>query len=312
MKLIYGIDSLPPLAHPMVTIGTFDGVHEGHKEILHSLCEKAKSKGVDSMLITFDPHPRKALGLENLSMLSVSDEKMERLNSLPLDYVLVLPFTKAFSELSAATFIQTYLIDRLNISEIVLGYDHKFGNQREGNVELLKEILQPKGIVVTEIPAQNVDEIIISSTKIRKALGHGEIQTANRLLGYAYSLTGTVVRGNQQGRGLGFPTANIALASEEKLIPKIGVYLVQCEFQGNTWCGMMNIGTRPTLTEDKIITLEVHLLDFNHDLYGATITVCFLDRIREEKQFETVPELIEQLKKDEALVRRSPYCFPKP
>ncbi|MFM7566605.1 MAG: bifunctional riboflavin kinase/FAD synthetase [Flavobacteriales bacterium] len=307
MNLIYGIDSLPPLAHPMVTIGTFDGVHEGHKKILHSLCEKAKSKGVDSMLITFEPHPRKALGLENLSMLSVSDEKMERLNSLPLDYVLVLPFTKAFSELSAATFIQTYLIDRLNISEIVLGYDHKFGNQREGNVELLKEILEPKGIEVTEIPAQNVDEIIISSTKIRKALAAGDLQTANRLLGYSYSLQGNVVLGNQKGRTLGFPTANIALSNEEKLIPGRGVYLVDVALQGTLKWGMMNIGIRPTLTEDEKITLEVHLLDFNADIYGEEVRVRFLEKIREEFVFSGPEALIEQLKKDEALVRRSPY-----
>jgi riboflavin kinase/FMN adenylyltransferase len=307
MKLIYGIDSLPPLAQPMVTIGTFDGVHEGHKKILHSLCEKAKSKGVDSMLITFEPHPRKALGLENLSMLSVSDEKMERLNSLPLDYVLVLPFTKAFSELSAATFIQTYLIDRLNISEIVLGYDHKFGNQREGNVELLKEILEPKGIEVTEIPAQNVDEIIISSTKIRKALAAGDLQTANRLLGYSYSLQGNVVAGNQKGRALGFPTANIALSNEEKLIPGRGVYLVDVALQGTLKWGMMNIGIRPTLTEDEKITLEVHLLDFNADIYGEEVRVRFLEKIREELVFSGPEALIEQLKRDEALVRRSPY-----
>lgn len=307
MNLIYGIDSLPPLSHPMVTIGTFDGVHEGHKKILHSLCEKAKSKGVDSMLITFEPHPRKALGIENLSMLSVSDEKMERLNSLPLDYVLVLPFTKAFSELSAATFIQTYLIDRLNISEIVLGYDHKFGNQREGNVELLKEILEPKGIEVTEIPAQNVDEIIISSTKIRKALAAGDLQTANRLLGYSYSLQGNVVLGNQKGRTLGFPTANIALSNEEKLIPGRGVYLVDVALQGTLKWGMMNIGIRPTLTEDEKITLEVHLLDFNADIYGEEVRICFLEKIREELVFSGPEALIEQLKKDEALVRRSPY-----
>lgn len=309
MKIIHGIQTLPQLNHPIVTIGTFDGVHKGHTEILHSLCEKAKTKGIDSMLITFDPHPRKALGLEKIALLSDINEKIQRLAELPLDYLLILPFTKEFSQSSALSFIEYYLIDRLNISEIVLGYDHKFGNQREGDVHLLKQVLLPRGIEVTEILAQNVDEIIISSTKIRNAIAEGNIKTANLLLGYPYSIQGLVIHGNKRGREIGFRTANISLSNEEKLIPGSGVYLVHVEFLGKNFCGMMNIGLRPTLTEDKFITLEVHLLDFNDDIYGNEITVRFMDRIRDEQTFIDVEDLIEQLKKDETLVRNSTYYF---
>ena len=304
MKVLTSLSALPILRNPIVTLGTYDGVHIGHKTILTQLINKAKETGKDSMLITFDPHPRQALGLGEISLLSTLEEKINLLSETGLDYLLILPFTKEFSTQGATEFITNVLIDQLNISEIMLGYDHKFGHNREGDVHLLADVLTKTGRFVTEIPAQDVDEIIVSSTKIRTALIEGEIQTANRLLDYNYQVSGKVVLGNQLGRTIGFPTANIELTNTSKLIPSDGVYAVKLTVEGITHHGMMNIGIRPTVSNSQNRVIEVHLFDFNSDIYGKSVTITVCNHLRREQVFSGIEALTEQLKKDEVDSRR--------
>ena len=303
MKVIRSLLELPELKKPIITLGTYDGVHEGHRVILAKLIDKAKTSGMHSMLITFDPHPRIALGLGSIALLSTLEEKIELLAHTGLDYLLILPFTSAFAEQQAQDFIEEVIINALDASEVILGYDHKFGKNRTGDVHLLREVLAKTNRTVTEIPAQEIDEIIVSSTKIRKALQLGDIENANRLLGYPYSIRGKVIAGNQLGKTLGFPTANIALNSAHKLIPMDGVYAVRCIVGGRTINGMMNIGKRPTLNQSLESVIEVHLFDFNADIYNEDITVEFNAWIRQEQRFNGKDALITQLKNDETNAR---------
>jgi riboflavin kinase/FMN adenylyltransferase len=304
MKVLTSLSALPILRNPIVTLGTYDGVHIGHRSILTKLINKAKATGKDSMLITFDPHPRQALGLGEISLLSTLEEKVELLSNTGLNYLLVLPFTKEFSNQGARDFISNVLIDQLNISEIMLGYDHKFGHNREGDVQLLAEVLTKTNRFVTEIPAQDVDEIIVSSTKIRAALIQGEVERANRLLGYNYQIKGKVVAGNQLGRTIGFPTANIEPTNPSKLIPGDGVYAVKFMVKDSTHIGMMNIGVRPTVSNSQQRVIEVHLFDFNADIYGESVRITVCTHIRGEQVFSGIEALTEQLKKDEVDSRR--------
>lgn len=304
MKILSSLSALPTLRNPVVTLGTYDGVHIGHRSILTRLINKAKETGMDSMLITFDPHPRQALGLGEISLLSTLDEKIELLATTGLEYLLVLPFTKEFSNQGAQDFISKVLIDQLNISEIILGYDHKFGHNREGDVHLLAEVLTKTGRFVTEIPAQDVDEIIVSSTKIRNALMQGNVDSANRLLGYNYQVNGKVVNGKQLGRTIGYPTANIEPLDGSKLIPGNGVYAVTTCIDGITYQGMMNIGIRPTVSDTNERVIEVHLFDFNSDIYGDAVTISLCHRLRGEQTFTGIEALTAQLKKDEVDSRR--------
>lgn len=303
MIVLRNLSEIPKLNGPIVTLGTYDGVHLGHQTIIHQLVKKAQEKGKDSLLVTFDPHPRKALGLGEIFLLSTLNEKIELLNQTGLDYLLVLPFTQSFSEQTASEFVHDFLIKSLDISEIILGYDHRFGKNREGNVDLLKSLLGEYNKTVTEIPAQSLHEITISSTKIRTALGLGEIDIANQRLGYEYSIGGKIVLGKQLGRTLGYPTANILLEDSSKLIPEHGVYAVTCILEGRRFTGMMNIGTKPTLQEGDKTTLEVHLFDFSSDIYQETVRIIFHHRIRAEQKFENLDALKNQLKQDEVTVR---------
>jgi riboflavin kinase / FMN adenylyltransferase len=304
MKVLSNLSALPVMRNPLVTLGTYDGVHVGHRMILTQLIQKAAEASKDSMLITFDPHPRQALGLGEVSLLSTLDEKIELLEQTGLDYLIVLPFTKEFSNQSATEFINRVLIEQLNISEIILGYDHKFGHNREGDVHLLANILGKTGRLVTEIPAQDVDEIIVSSTKIRTALVQGDLEGANRLLGYQYQIQGKVVAGNQLGRTIGFPTANIEPTTSSKLIPGDGVYAVEFRVNERTYLGMMNIGIRPTVSNSTHRVIEVHVLDFNADIYDESVRITVCKRIRGEQVFSGLEALTEQLKKDEVDSRR--------
>jgi riboflavin kinase/FMN adenylyltransferase len=303
MIVLRNLSEIPKLNGPIVTLGTYDGVHLGHQTIIHQLVKKAQEKGKDSLLVTFDPHPRKALGLGEIFLLSTLNEKIELLNQTGLDYLLVLPFTRSFSEQTASEFVHDFLIKSLDISEIILGYDHRFGKNREGNVDLLKSLLGEYNKTVTEIPAQSLHEITISSTKIRTALGLGEIDIANQRLGYEYSIGGKIVLGKQLGRTLGYPTANIQLEDLSKLIPEHGVYAVTCILEGQRFNGMMNIGTKPTLQAGDKTTLEVHIFDFSSDIYQETVRIIFHHRIRAEQKFENLDALKNQLKQDEVTVR---------
>jgi riboflavin kinase/FMN adenylyltransferase len=303
MQVFTRIEEAKSLRNPIVTIGTFDGVHLGHQQILLPLIKKAASLGRDSMIVTFDPHPRVALGQDPPQLLSTLPEKIKLLESIGLNYLLVLPFTKRFSEQTAEDYISQFLLLDLSISEIVIGYDHRFGKDRKGDVQLLRSLLLPQQIEVTEIAAQQVNEITVSSTKIRHALKEGQIEIAGTLLGYNYGFSGRVIHGKRLGRTLGYPTANIEPIDSQKLIPKNGVYVVSCIIDSKVFQGMMNIGNRPTVNNESERSIEVHVLDFHGDLYDKTIEISCLKKIRDEIKFPDLEALKKQLNHDEKISR---------
>ena len=282
----------------MITIGTFDGVHLGHRKILERLTNNAKKTGLKSTVLTFFPHPRMVLQKDvDIKLLNTLEEKTQILETLGLDYLIVHPFTKEFSRLTAADFVQDVLVDGLKAKKVIIGYDHRFGRNRNANIQDLMDFGKTLDFEVEEIPAQEVDDVSVSSTKIRKALLEGDITTANNYLNYPYMLTGTIKKGKGMGRDFGFPTANLHIAETYKLIPKTGAYVVSSTISGKVYFGMMNIGFNPTVdgTEKSI---EVNFFDFEGDLYGQKIQVSLLHRIRDEQKFSSIEELKEQLKKD--------------
>ncbi|MBC5992100.1 bifunctional riboflavin kinase/FAD synthetase [Pontibacter cellulosilyticus] len=306
MEVIRDIASFPHLSFPVVTSGTFDGVHIGHQKILKRVIERAKEKDGQSVVITYWPHPRLVLFPEDnkLKLLSTIEERIEQLRSFGVDYLLIIPFTKEFSRTSSRTFITDILVKALNTKLLVIGYDHRFGKNREGSFENLKARSQQYGFEVEEIPRQDVDDVAVSSTKIRKALENGDIETANLYLGRKYSLSSVVTEGDKIGRTIGFPTANLELPDAPKLIPANGVYAVYAYLDGKKLPAMMNIGLRPTVS-GKNLTLEAHILDFNENIYGKRITVEFIEHLRNERMFSGLDELKGQLAKDEAETRRA-------
>lgn len=305
MEVIHDIAQFPKLKNAVVTSGTFDGVHIGHQKILRRVLERARQSEGQSVVITFWPHPRLVLFPEdnNLQLLSTIEERIEQLRSFGIDYLLVIPFTKAFSRLSSRTFIADILVKAIGTKVLVIGYDHRFGKNREGSFEHLKSRSQQYGFEVEEIPRQDVDDVGVSSTKIRTALGTGKIPTASQYLGRYYALTSHVEEGEKLGRTIGFPTANLALPDALKLIPANGVYAVWVRLQEERFAGMMNIGTRPTVNGSKL-TLEVHLLHFDRDIYGQLLTVEFVEQLRQEKRFDGLDALKAQLAKDREATER--------
>ena len=289
---------------PIVTIGTFDGMHVGHQKIIKQLIQIAKDLNGESVLLTFYPHPRSVINTETpIQLLQNQTEKIKKLEEIGLDKLVVIPFTDDFSKLSAIDFVQTILIDKLKCHSLVLGYDHHFGNNREGNLKFLLANAKKFDLNIIEIPAKEIDAIKISSTKIRGSLLQGDVETANLFLGYPYEITGEVVAGEQLGRTIGFPTANIALNDPNKLIPKHGVYAVKTNIHGKDVMGMLNIGVNPTVQNTSSIKLEVHLFDFSADLYHESITLQLINYIRPEHKFDSIDALTKQLKKDEIFVR---------
>jgi len=286
-----------------VTIGTFDGVHFGHQKIIERLVFEAKKVKKKSVLLTFFPHPRMVLQKDaSIELLNTIDERASLLEKTGLDYLIIHPFSKAFSRTSAFEFVRDILVNQLNISKLIIGYDHHFGKNREGNITQLTEYSHLYDFNVEEIPAQDIDDVSVSSTKIRKALHLGNLRTANNYLGYNFMLCGTVVNGKKLGGKIGYPTANISVKERYKLIPKTGVYVVQTKIQNETVFGMMNIGNRPTVNGNHQ-TIEVHFFDFNKDLYGKKLTIELLYFLRDEKKFGSIDLLIHQLKKDEKTAR---------
>jgi riboflavin kinase / FMN adenylyltransferase len=281
-------------------------VHIGHQKILKRVIKRAKEENGQSVVITFWPHPRLVLFPEDnkLKLLSTIDERIEQLRSFGIDYLLIIPFTKEFSRTSSRTFITDILVKALNTKLLVIGYDHRFGKNREGSFDNLKARSQQYGFEVEEIPRQDVDDIGVSSTKIRKALETGDVETAHLYLGRYYTLTSQVEEGDKIGRTIGFPTANLSLPAPHKLIPTSGVYAVWGLSEGKRFPGMMNIGTRPTI-DGKDLRLEVHLLNFEGDLYGKQLTVEFVEHLRHERQFKNLEELKEQLSKDRSETERA-------
>lgn len=298
MKIIHSISNFTSENDCFVTIGTFDGVHIGHQKILKDLIQSAKEQNKKSVLLTFFPHPRMVLQKDvSLELLNTIDEKSQLLEEMGLDYLIIHPFSKEFSRLTALDFVRDILINQLNTSKLIIGYDHHFGKNREGNIDQLREYSLLYDFEVEEIPAQDIDDVSVSSTKIRRALHDGLLKTANRYLGYSYMLNGTVVNGKKLGGKIGFPTANIDIKEDYKLIPKTGVYVIKAYVEGETHHGMMNIGYRPTV-DGKHQTIEAHLFDFDGDLYDKKIKIDLLFFLREEQKFDSVEELIGQLKKD--------------
>ena len=305
MKIYHNINEFTPLDYAVATTGTFDGVHIGHRVILQKLTDTAKKHNGESVLFTFHPHPRMVLQPDlDLNLINSLEEKAELLEECGIDHLIIHPFTKEFSRTSSMEFVRNMLVKNIGVKKLVIGYDHHFGRNREGSFEHLKEFGPVYGFDVEEIPAKDVAEVKVSSTKIRQALLNGEIKTANSYLTRPYRLTGYVVRGDRLGRELGFPTANITLDNEHKLIPKDGVYAVTARFglKGDVFKGMCNIGHRPTV-HGSSKTIEVNIFDFNEDIYGTKITLFYHQRIRDEKKFESVEKLKEQLVKDEKVCR---------
>jgi len=286
--------------HPVViTIGTFDGVHIGHLKILQRIINAAKKTGLKSALLTFFPHPRMVLQSNtDIKLLNTVAEKAAILERLGLDVLIIQPFTKDFSRLSAIEFVRDILVNILKSKKIIIGYDHRFGRNRNANIKDLIAFGAALDFEVEEIPAQEIAAISVSSTKIRKALEQGEIKTANAFLGYAYLLTGTIVKGKGVGRTLSFPTANLAIAEEYKQIPKNGVYVVSSLLQGTVVYGMMNIGLNPTVN-GRIRSIEIHYFNLDADLYGQQIQVNVLHRLRDEKRFSSLDDLKAQLAIDQ-------------
>lgn len=279
-----------------ITIGTFDGVHVGHKKIIENLIEK--SEGLSTTLLTFFPHPRMVLQQDtSIKLINTIQERIQLLNATGLDTLIVYPFSKEFSRLTAKDFVRDLLINQLNLKKIIIGYDHRFGRNRTANIDDLREFGAAFEFKVEEIKAKEIDDITISSTKIRKALNEGDIKTANTYLGYEFMLTGTVTTGKGLGKTINFPTANIHIKETYKLIPKQGVYLVKSNIDNRTVFGMMNIGNNPTVAGKKQ-TIEVHFFDFDRDIYTKNIQVSLLARLRNEQKFDSVEKLQEQLQKD--------------
>ena len=298
MKVYFSLDDFSPLDFAVVTTGTFDGVHMGHTKILKQLIEVSKKHGGESVLLTFDPHPRMVLQPDiDLKLINSQREKIELLKNSGIDHLIIHPFTKEFSRLFATEFVRGLLVNKLKSKKIIIGYDHRFGRNRNANITDLISFGNALDFSVEEIPAQEIDDVSISSTKIRKALESGDVITANTYLGYEYMLTGIVKKGKGLGRQLNFPTANLAIAESYKLIPKTGTYTVKSVLFGKMVYGMMNIGYNPTVN-GKTQSIEVHFFDFKEDLYNQKIQIDILHRLRDEHKFESLDALKEQLAKD--------------
>ena len=299
MKIYRSIEDYDEDKRSVVTIGTFDGIHLGHQKILSRLIKSSKNKDLNSVVLTFFPHPRIILNKYNeVKMIDTLDEKIIHLNEIGIDSLIIHPFDRNFSLLSANQFIKDFLVDKLKIKHIIIGYDHRFGKGREASVTDLKNYANDYDFTVEEIKAQEIEKITVSSTKIRNSINQGDIKTTEKYLGRYFNLTGKVVKGDGLGKKINYPTANIFIEETYKIIPKDGVYLVETIIKDKLFNGMMNIGHRPTIgTKNK--SIEVHLFNFNEDIYGQVISIKMISKIRDEKKFSSIQALKEQLVKDE-------------
>lgn len=298
MKIFNSLQEFVPNKKSIVTIGTFDGVHIGHQKIIQKLIQNATEQNCESVILTFFPHPRMVLQNDSdIKLLNTLDEKIGLLEKTGLQNLIIQTFDTEFSQLTAEEFVEKILVNQLNIQKIIIGHDHRFGKNRTANFEDLTEYGKKYGFEVEQITAKEINEVSVSSTKIRNAIVEGNIILANEYLGYDYFLTGKVRQGKQLGRTIGFPTANIKIEENYKLIPKNGVYIVKSILNNKTVYGMMNIGTNPTV-DGKILSIEVHFLNYDADLYDRQIKISILDYIRPEQKFDSVTQLKEQLEKD--------------
>jgi riboflavin kinase/FMN adenylyltransferase len=291
----------------VVTVGTFDGVHAGHHVLINQVVEKAREAGGRSVIVTFDPHPREIInpGKDGIRLLTSLNERCELLAALGVDLMVVIPFDRDFSLLTSEEFIRDVIWKKIGVKQFIIGYDHQFGRNREGTIETVQEVGKELGFGAHVVSKQEVEDRTVSSTVIRRALqGSGDVKLAANLLERPYMIHGTVVHGDKRGKGIGFPTANIRIDDLRKIIPKIGVYAVKVRIDGKFYGGMMNIGVRPTFEGDDTPTIEVHIFDFDRDIYGYQIQIRFIDRLRDEKKFAGIEELREQLTMDMTVAKK--------
>lgn len=300
MHVHEGLENLPEFKNTILSIGMYDGVHLGHQFIIRRLCQLAKEQQGESVLMTFHPHPRLVIHPDDntLKLITTIEEKALLLEEMGLDHLVIVPFSAEFSQIAAESYIRDVLVKYFQPKVIVIGHDHRYGKGRSGDIRLLQQLGGSLGYTVDEIPAQTVDEITVSSTKVRQALLQGDIATANELLAYPFTLSGTVVHGEKVGRLLGYPTANLHIGNPYKLIPPTGIYAVWVDVDGARHKGALSIGYRPTFTQDKKLCIEVFILHFKGNLYGKTITLTFVARIRDEEKFNSKEALIAQMNKD--------------
>ncbi|WP_269686275.1 bifunctional riboflavin kinase/FAD synthetase [Flavobacterium lacustre] len=298
MKIFHSINDFSSPKKTILTLGTFDGVHIGHKKILEKITQNTENEKYESLVLTFFPHPRMILQEESaIKLLNTITEKIDLLEKTGIENLVIHPFDESFSRLTAEEFVREILVEQFHIQKIIIGHDHRFGRNRTANIDDLIDFGKKYGFEVEQISAQEINEISVSSTKIRNALEEGDIVLANKYLGYNYFLTGTIIKGKQLGRTIGFPTANLKIEENYKLIPRNGVYIVSSIINNKTVFGMMNIGFNPTVDGENQ-TIEIHFFDFEADLYHQKITVSLLHRIRSEQKFDSVVLLKEQLEKD--------------
>jgi riboflavin kinase/FMN adenylyltransferase len=303
MQVHYDLNSLPEFKNSIITVGTFDGVHHAHRELISQIQREATMNDSESVIITFHPHPRSIVQPETpIELLTSINEKINLIEKLGVNHLVIVPFTKEFSQLTARDYIEKFLIKYFKPSYIVIGYNHQFGHHRDGNIELLQKLSTVYHYKVEEINKQLLNDIEVSSSRIRIALKEGDIKTANELLASPYQLIGEVIEGKQLGRTLGFPTANIKINDSNKLIPSIGVYAVTIKIKDQFYKGMMNIGKRPTVNGINE-TIEVNIFDFDSDIYNSSITIYLIERIRDEIKFSSLDELKNQLALDKEIVK---------
>lgn len=303
MNVFNSVQSFKSNQKTIVTLGTFDGMHIGHQAILNKLKLQKEMYGYETLVLTFFPHPRMVLKTDHeISLLNTIDERIALIDAFGIDHLVVQEFTQEFANLSAEEFVKAILVDQFNIGKIIIGYDHRFGKNRSADIHDLIEFGKKYHFDVEQISAQELNAVSVSSTKIRKALSDGDVALAQTYLNYPYLISGKVVSGKQLGRTIGYPTANIEIAENYKLIPAIGVYVVAVVVNGNDYFGMLSIGTNPTVGGTQR-TIEVYIFDFNEDIYTKDITVKFLTKIRDEENFKSLELLIAALKNDEVFSR---------
>ncbi|MHB1686504.1 MAG: bifunctional riboflavin kinase/FAD synthetase [Ignavibacteriaceae bacterium] len=299
MEIFYSLSEVTKDKNTVLTLGTFDGIHPGHQKIIEKVVAEAARSNSRSFLITFDPHPRTVVSNNgDIKLLNTLHEKIEIIKNLGIQNILVINFTKEFSQISSEEFVKKYIVDSIGVKEIVIGHNHHFGKGRGGDEQALREMGKEFGFLVSTVDAVLQNGVVVSSTKIRNALVSGDVKLANSFLNRFYSFSGTVVKGDKRGRLLGFPTANIDLDDKNKLLPALGIYAVEFILDGKKNFGVMSIGKRPTFYNEGIITTEVYILDFDEDIYGKYVTVNTVERIRGEEKFSSADELIKQMKKD--------------
>ncbi len=299
MSVFYDIEQLPSFRNAVVTIGTFDGVHEGHKAILRQVVSHAREADGESVLITFEPHPRKVLQPEHpVSIITPLEQKLELISATGIEHIVVMPFTMAFADLSASDYIEQFLVKLFQPHSIIIGYDHRFGHDRTGDLALLRQYADRHSFQLVEIPAQVIDEAAISSTKIRKAISGGNAEVAAQMLGRPFSFSGTVVHGNKKGRTIGYPTANIEPNNSEQVLPGLGVYAVRVRVNNELHGGMLNIGYNPTVTDAHKVRIEVHIFEFEGDIYNCVVDTFFYRKLRDEVRFDSLDSLKKQLALD--------------